>query len=103
MRVNKSHSALSLDLSKPERGGSNFRRKGEGSGACVRGGGCRQQSAAFAKGPPVCAALATPSAGPRSIQTQSNKAFPLSSPQNTKQSGEGKGRRGGEEGEELFR
>lgn len=74
-----------------------------------RGGGYRQQSAASAKGPPVCAGLATPSAGPRSIQTQSNKAFPLSSPQNTKQSGEGKGGRegeegwGGGEGGELFR
>ena len=63
-----------------------------------RGGGCRQESAASAKGPPVCAGLATPSAGPRSIQTQSNKAFPLSSPQNTKQSGEGEGGREGEEG-----
>lgn len=60
-----------------------------------RGGGCSQESAASAKGPLVCAGLATPSAGPRSIQTQSNKAFPLSSPQNTKQSGEGKGGCGG--------
>lgn len=64
-------------------------------GRVGRGGGYRQQSAASAKGPLVCAGLATPSAGPRSIQTQSNKAFPLSSPQNTKQSGEGKGGEGG--------
>lgn len=54
-----------------------------------RGIGSSQR--ASEKGPPVCVGLATPSAGPRSIQTQSNKAFPLSSPQNTKQSGEGRG------------
>lgn len=57
------------------------------------GGGYRRETAASAKGPPVCAGLSTPSAGPRSIPTQSNKAFPLSSPQNTKQSGEGEGAR----------
>lgn len=69
-----------------------------GWGGGEAGGYRQQQSAASAKGPPVCVGLATPSAGPRSIQTQSNKAFPLSSPQNTKQSGEGRGGRQGEEG-----
>lgn len=106
MQVNKSHRASSLDLSKQEKENAFLKVKGWGVGGrkkregCVwlvwgEEGGWRQESAASAKGPPACAGLATPSAGPRSIQTQSNKAFPLSSPQNTKQTGEGKG---GEQG-----
>ena len=45
----------------------------------------------------------TPAQGPRSIQTRSNKAFPLSSLQNTKQNREREGGRERERGRQGWR
>lgn len=63
-----------------------------------RGGGA--EAAVTEKGPAQCVSQSPPSEGPRSIQTRSNKAFPLSSLQNTKQNrgreGEGEKKRGRE-------
>lgn len=67
-------------------------------------------AAVIEKGPVQRVPRPPPSEGPRSIQTRSNKAFPLSSLQNTKQNrGRERRRRGrerrreGERGEKLFR
>lgn len=50
------------------------------------------EEAGAAKVPSICAGLSALREGPRSIPTRSNKAFSLSSPQNTKQNGGEKGR-----------
>lgn len=52
----------------------------------------RGEEAGVAKVPSICAGLSALREGPRSIPTRSNKAFSLSSPQNTKQNGGEKGR-----------
>lgn len=62
--------------------------KGEGEGAFV--------AAVVEKGPALRVPRPPPLEGPRSIQTRSNKAFPLSSLQNTKQNRERERERGRE-------
>lgn len=59
------------------------------------GVGVGLEAVVIVKVPPVCVCLHAPCEGPRSIQTRSNKAFPLSSLQNTKQNGEGEREREG--------
>lgn len=60
----------------------------EGEGALV--------AAVVVKGPALRVPRPPPLEGPRSIQTRSNKAFPLSSLQNTKQNREREREREGE-------
>ena len=82
------------------------REGGEGLRGVVAG------AAVVEKGPAQRVPRPPPSKGPRSIQTRSNKAFPLSSLQNTKQNREREREREGERekrerererGEKLFR
>lgn len=62
----------------------------------VAGGGGDVGAAVVEKGPVQRVPRPTPSEWPRSIQTRSNKAFPLSSLQNTKQNREREREREGE-------
>lgn len=64
----------------------------EGEGALV--------AAVVEKGPALRVPRPPPLEGPRSIQTRSNKAFPLSSLQNTKQNRKREREREGERGKE---
>lgn len=86
---------LNFRVSKQEKGLEGAGEGGEGVGGKDGGGGARV-AAVVEKGPSLRVPRPPPSEGPRSIQTRSNKAFPLSSLQNTKQNREREREREGE-------
>lgn len=99
---------MNFRVSEQEKGLEGAREGGEGVGGKDGGGGALL-AAVVEKGCALRVPRPPPLEGPRSIQTRSNKAFPLSSLQNTKQNREREREREGERekererGEKLFR